>query len=68
MSDANDGFERLREAGVIGSGPETEAYREVFAGLTEAETQLIIRLDHRMLSLLPEVEPHSTPAVGAGLF
>jgi hypothetical protein len=68
MNDAKNGFERLLEAGVIGSGPETEAYREVFAELTEAETELIIRLDQRMLSLLPEVESHSTPATGAGLF
>ena len=68
MSVAKDGFERLREADVIGSGPETEAYRGVFADLTEAETELIIRLDQRMLSLLPEVETHSAPTAGAGLF
>ena len=68
MSEAvRDGFDRLREAGVVSLGPDTEALRGIFADLTEDEIALIIRLDERIMSVLPEVETH-VPVAGGALY
>jgi hypothetical protein len=75
-SAARDGFDRLREAGVVSLGPDAEALRAIFADLTEDEDDeddeddeiaLIIRLDERIMSVLPEVETH-VPVAGGALY
>jgi hypothetical protein len=64
---AMDGFDRLREAGVVSLGPDMEALRGIFADLTQDEIALIIRLDERIMSVLPEVETH-VPVAGGALY